>query len=833
MNQEGITRQDQDLYTLMEDMGDSRVRQRFEQMRASGKLSQTSPGARLIAEAGSAVIEAVYKYMRGKKDRSEGRQQRIRDCVRYVGVDKCVMIGLRTVVDTLSSTESDQGFKRRATGTLQNKIGTAIQREADFKHLEEANPDFYSYLCRRSHRMGARDLQNVKMRLQETVVEKDAGWDANDKMLVGGFVLDFVTRFSGLFDTGREKRKDGWGKEKFFGLVRFKPEVMDWLRDGVNFLAATSPANLPITTPPYDWGPFQAGGYPGRSTAPIDMTTTKRRAQYSHFLKSDCPQVYQALNTLQRVPWRINRRAFDIFCLALRNQWDDAGFCGRAPIKPERPKHEFVKGDPAWKEYTRKNREFRVLEERYIFDSLAAARTQSIGSLYLEMERFYYPHQIDYRGRCYPIGCPISYQGPDWQRGCVEFADGKPLGDGLDWFLIHGANCWGEDKCSFEQRKDWVENNVQKLLCYAEDPVNYRGWTEADKPFQFLAWCFEFADMMEEDDPRDYVSHLPIAMDGSNNGLQIYSLIMRDPQGCEATNCLPVDEPQDAYQRVADRLTERLEWIREKDGDPALRRRAKRVLDFLKSNGMDGFPRKAVKRPVMTMPYGATMYASQRYLVDWYHDFVRGRNLPPDQVPFPERDVYTTWNWVGRLVWDIIGEVVVKAREAMDWIRDATEILSENGLQLEWTTPLGMNCVQKYHKGYAKRVKLRTAAQAWVRVFNPTEEVNGNKAANGSCPNWIHSFDAAAMMRTVCSASEEGVTHFQMIHDSFATHAADSVVLARVLRESYVEILDGDPLRSLWSQIQSRLPQGVTVPEPPAQGSVNIRDLLQAGYFFA
>ena len=249
--------------------------------------------------------------------------------------------------------------------------------------------------------------------------------------------------------------------------------------------------------------------------------------------------------------------------------------------------------------------------------------------------------------------------------------------------------------------------------------------------------------------------------------------------------------------------------------------------------GRGGAPGKAVKRPVMTMPYGATMYASQRYLVDWYHDFVRGRNLPPDQVPFPERDVYTTWNWVGRLVWDIIGEVVVKAREAMDWIRDATEILSEHGLQLEWTTPLGMNCVQKYHKGYAKRVKLRTAAQAWVRVFNPTEEVNGSKAANGSCPNWIHSFDAAAMMRTVCSASEEGVTHFQMIHDSFATHAADSVVLARVLRESYVEILDGDPLRSLWSQIQSRLPQGVTVPEPPAQGSVNIRDLLQAGYFFA
>lgn len=829
---EGISKKDQELYDLMETMGDHKVRDRFEKMREAGRLSQTSPGARLIAEAGSTVIEAMVKYMAGKKD-SKGRQARIRDCVRFVGVEKCVILGLRTLIDTLSTSGGDEGFKRRATGTLQNKIGGAIQREADFKHLEQANPDYYSYLCRRSDKMSQRELATTKRRLQETVAQKDAGWDQNDKMLVGGFVLDFIVRFAGLFETGREKRRDGWGRAKFFGLVQFKPEVMDWLRDGVNFLATTSPANLPITSPPYDWGPNQAGGYPGRNSAPIDMMTTKRRSQYNHFLGGDCPEVYQALNTLQRVPWRMNKKTFEVFCIALQNNWDDAGFCGRAPVKPTRPEKEYVQGDPEWKEYTRKNREFRVLEERYVFDSLAAARTQSIGSLYLDMERFYYPHQIDYRGRCYPIGCPISYQGPDWQRGCVEFADGKPLGDGMDWFLIHGANCWGEDKVSFEERKDWVEKNVRKILSVAEDPIAFRVWTEADKPFQFLAWCFEFAEMMEEDDPREYISHLPIAMDGSNNGLQIYSLIMRDPQGCEATNCLPTSEPQDAYQRVADRLTERMHWIKENGASPEERRRAVRVLNFLKDNGMDGFPRKAVKRPVMTQPYGATMYASQRYLVEWYHDFVRGKNLPPDQVPFPERDVYTIWNWVGRLVWDIIGEVVVKAREAMDWIRDAAQVLATHGQQLEWVTPLGMPCIQKYHKGTAKRIKLRTAEQAWVRVFQPTEEVNSDKAANGSCPNWIHSFDAAAMMRTVCSASQEGVTHFQMIHDSFATHAYDSPVLARVLRESYIEILDGDPLRSLWEQLQSRLPEGVSLPEPPEQGSVNIRDLLQAEYFFA
>ena len=55
-------------------------------------------------------------------------------------------------------------------------------------------------------------------------------------------------------------------------------------------------------------------------------------------------------------------------------------------------------------------------------------------------------------------------------------------------------------------------------------------------------------------------------------------------------------------------------------------------------------------------------------------------------------------------------------------------------------------------------------------------------------PNFVHSLDAAAMMKTIAMARTWGITHMAAIHDSFGTHAADAATLAKVTREAYVEL---------------------------------------------
>ena len=83
-----------------------------------------------------------------------------------------------------------------------------------------------------------------------------------------------------------------------------------------------------------------------------------------------------------------------------------------------------------------------------------------------------------------------------------------------------------------------------------EDPFGFRWWTEADEPWQFLAFAYEFVAFCDQG--YGFLSNLPVMVDGSNNGLQHFSAILRDPIGGKATNLTDEDMPQDIYQEVAD-----------------------------------------------------------------------------------------------------------------------------------------------------------------------------------------------------------------------------------------------------------------------------------------
>src|SRR5262249_3123305 len=157
------------------------------------------------------------------------------------------------------------------------------------------------------------------------------------------------------------------------------------------------------------------------------------------------------------------------------------------------------------------------------------------------------------RGRCYASSTSLNPQGPDEVRALLEFSEGKALGiSGRRWLAIHGANLWGEDKVSLDEREKWAYANQYKIWAAAEDPLTDRWWCEADKPWSFLAWCLEWhaAFMTTQFQPQFYLSHMPIALDGSCNGLQHLSAMLRDPVGGAAVNLVPSPTPSDIYAEV-------------------------------------------------------------------------------------------------------------------------------------------------------------------------------------------------------------------------------------------------------------------------------------------
>jgi DNA-directed RNA polymerase len=109
----------------------------------------------------------------------------------------------------------------------------------------------------------------------------------------------------------------------------------------------------------------------------------------------------------------------------------------------------------------------------------------------------------------------------------------------------------------FADRIQWVKDHQEQILDSALQPLDgQRFWTEADSPWSALAACFEWAGYVMTG--TEFVSHLPIALDGSCNGLQNFSAMLRDPVGGKATNLIPQEKPADIYTQVMKVAAERI-----------------------------------------------------------------------------------------------------------------------------------------------------------------------------------------------------------------------------------------------------------------------------------
>lgn len=79
-------------------------------------------------------------------------------------------------------------------------------------------------------------------------------------------------------------------------------------------------------------------------------------------------------------------------------------------------------------------------------------------------KEFFFPYNLDFRGRAYPIPPNLNHLGSDLCRGILSFAEKKPLGEnGLRWLKIQLANLFGQDKVSFDGRVEWVDNMMEEV----------------------------------------------------------------------------------------------------------------------------------------------------------------------------------------------------------------------------------------------------------------------------------------------------------------------------------------------------------------------------------
>lgn len=217
-------------------------------------------------------------------------------------------------------------------------------------------------------------------------------------------------------------------------------------------------------------------------------------------------------------------------------------------------------------------------------------------------DTIYFPHNIDFRGRAYPMPPHLNHMGADICRGLLQFSEARPLGEGgFRWLLIHLANVFGVvDKQSFDRRMLWSLENLSSIVDSADNPLSgRRWWVDAENPWTALATCTDIAAALRSGDVSKYCSKLPVHQDGSCNGLQHYAALGRDASGAEAVNLVDSSEPQDVYGVVADRFATLVADEAASSTDSHQAQYARSLLGHT--------DRKLVKQTVMTTVYGVTM----------------------------------------------------------------------------------------------------------------------------------------------------------------------------------------------------------------------------------
>lgn len=546
--------------------------------------------------------------------------------------------------------------------------------------------------------------------------------------------------------------------------------------------------------------------------------------QMKKLRQRDLSQEFNCLNSLQRTPWKINKPVLEV----INNTWKAGQEWGGLPAREDRPllAYPFDK-EPSemneqekneFKNWSKKRNETYTFNNKSISKRIQIERTIQMGISYAGYDEFYYVWQNDFRSRKYASSTFMSPQSADWSKSLLTFSIGKPINNWHDarWLCIHGANLYGNDKITLDQRESWAWDNADEVKRVADNPYDNTWWLDADKPWQFLGWCIEFAGLVKEG--WGYMSHLPTSADGSCNGLQHLSAILQDEQGGKATNLIPSDLPQDIYSEVAKGAAQSIGKLAS-EGDII----AKKIMEF-------GLDRSLTKRPVMIVPYSGTLHSCRGYIYDTMLE-----KIEKGEPDIFGDDMFAASTMLASHVWEAINNVIQSARQVMDYIKSVGAVYAERNMHMEWITPTNWLVMQSYNEVKKKKIETLINGNTLQLIFNKDkpDEVSARRTASGASPNFIHSMDAAAMTKTINSSKREGINNFAMVHDSYGTHSSDMPRLSEILREEFVKMYtEHDVLTELRDHATVILGTE-DVPQPPSRGMLDLNKILKSQYFFA
>ena len=351
------------------------------------------------------------------------------------------------------------------------------------------------------------------------------------------------------------------------------------------------------------------------------------------------------------------------------------------------------------------------------------------------------------------------------------------------------------------------------------------------------------------------MSHLPIPIDGSNNGWQHLGAMSRDTRTAELVGLVAQEIQRDFYVSTAKQLLE---------------------IDDEKLNSMPmKHIRKGVsKRGSMTRAYsagagkiGENMWFDcrseefdQKYGIEekdckrWANELIKAINVvcpgPLETMEYMQRlasfhigtfKKYRDGKPAGAEYYALRKELneifssdqedrdLEKAEHLMAELKEFYSVLEEgNGeKRIRWKTPSGFPVVYEAYRwdDFKCRGTINgKQIKHTIKIKTDIPDVRGYMC--GISPNYVHSMDASHMALIV----DEWDGAFGAVHDSFSTHSCDVEELLQLTKQKFVEMYD---VENFFDKIRQDITGGTDGIEQPKRGTLEVSGVYDSDYFFA
>lgn len=670
-----------------------------------------------------------------------------------------------------------------------------------------------------------RKLQKIKG-IYKGLGGEDLKWCLKNKIGLGAELCKCAIEATGGWHVQMEWPKKNISK----AYIYMTDDLCTWLQSYHSDLQGVRPLKVPMCCPPLEWRFVKKDGESAQKpTASIrggfrvlgtPLVTGLRHGRSANFALNTMYMPLETISHLQNTQWKIDEKILNFLEEVLKRgdpQWNNIIPVGGKPPKSSKPPE-----DRAARRIWHAHRE----QERARWFSMTSARISALKAIDTAREMVggpvFFPWNFDFRGRMYPCSSYIHPQGNDLQKSLLLFAEGKPLGsNGLEVLKVNAATLAGKDKISYAERIQWFDREwlPQIRVSSPFDPWSNPVWADYDSPLLFLQCLWEIQRAILSDRVEDFISHLPVCVDGSQNGLQHLSALMRDEVGGKSVNLIDSNEPSDLYGDVAQKVREAIDDDCKKDpsgcddfGNPLPHRIWKVVFEDKKKR------RSVVKRSVMAFPYGISsrgIYDS--VIADGHCEGLSG-------------SIHNNALYIAEKIGEAVKGTVVIAAQLMDWFRDVARQVSGDGHSLQWTSPLGFPVLQCYIKEEMQVVNTCLHSVAFY-IEGKEKKINSAQQVRGIVANYIHSLDASHLAYVILELKDRKINSIQAVHDSIGVHACHVGELHEIIRKKFITMHDQDLLGSFIREVQTST--GIKLEPPPLRGKLNLDSVMKSRFFFS